>query len=102
MQPQLPRKIKVGEKWYSVEVVEAMAERGRMAYVSYQQKKITVARTSNVNGRQYKPHEVDTSFWHELVHAILDDMRHPLRRNEIFVDRFSSRLAKAIRSARMS
>ena len=37
---QLPKKIRVGNKWYSVEVVEAMVEKGYMGKVYYPEQKI--------------------------------------------------------------
>ena len=42
-----------------------------------------------------------STFWHELTHAILDNMnRTELNNDENFVEEFSTRLAKAIQSAR--
>lgn len=51
--------------------------------------------------RKIKRSEVAISetFWHEITHAILHDMEHPLWRNEMFVKGFSKRLNQAIRSA---
>ncbi len=40
------------------------------------------------------------TFWHELTHAILHDMKHPLAPNEEFVEKFSKRLNDAIHSAK--
>lgn len=40
------------------------------------------------------------TFWHELTHAILHDMRHPLHTNERFVTEFSDRLHRAVQTAR--
>lgn len=95
----IPRKIRVGDKWYSVEVVEAMRERRRAAYVHYGNRKITVARTSNISGKMFAPREMNEAFWHELTHAILEDMHHPLRGSERFVTEFAKRLSQAIESA---
>ncbi len=39
------------------------------------------------------------TFWHELTHAILFEMKHPYYRNEMFVARFASHLTQAIESA---
>lgn len=88
---QLPHKIRVGRRWYSVEIVEAMIDRcyGR---IHYDRNLIRVHKRTK-NGM------ADT-FWHETVHAILHDMDHPLYRNERFVTAFADRLSKTIRSAR--
>ena len=98
---KLPKKIKVGDKWYSVEVVEAMREKGLMGKVYYPEQKIQIGRNSNRTGRRFKRSDVDDTFWHELVHAILDDMGcKNLNRNERFVSGFAKRLNKAIETAR--
>jgi len=39
------------------------------------------------------------TFWHELTHAILYEMGHPLRKDEDFVTKFSGLLNTAILSA---
>lgn len=97
----IPRKIKVGDKWYSVEVVEAMQEHGHMGEVNYPKQKIKVSTKSNVTRRKYSKDTVHDTFWHELIHAILHDMgRHRLNNDEEFVHGVSSRLYKAISTAR--
>jgi hypothetical protein len=39
------------------------------------------------------------TFWHEVTHAILHDMDHPLWDDEKFVQQFSKRLVGVIKSA---
>lgn len=98
---KLPRKVRVGDKWYSVEVVEAMREKGHMGMVYYPEKKIRIGLTSNKTGNPYKAEQVNDTFWHEMVHAILEDMgRHSLNRNEVFVTGFANRLTRAIETAK--
>ena len=70
------------------------------AVLDYEDKKIEVATHSNTSGRRFDPDEVNATFWHELVHAILHDMGSPLYHNEAFVAKFSRRLSQAIRTAR--
>jgi hypothetical protein len=95
----IPRKIKVGEKWYSIEVVEAMQEHGMLGEVNYPAQKIKVSTTHNK--RKLAKDDVQDTFWHELIHAILYDMgRYKLTKDEVFVTGLSSRLHKAIASAR--
>jgi len=101
MVEQIPRKIKIGMKWYSVEIVEAMLDKGHMGNISYPEQKIKIGIKSNVTGRKYKKEEISETFWHELVHAILVDMgEYKLNKREDFVDEFAKRLSKAIQSAR--
>lgn len=95
----LPRKIKVGERWYSVEVVEMLEEKRAAARVNYVDKHLVIGRANR--SRQFTPGELNEAFWHELTHAILDDMGSRLSHNEQFVTGFSRRLARAVLSARM-
>ena len=98
---QLPKKIRVGNKWYSVEVVEAMVEKGYMGKVYYPEQKIKIGLTSTQTGKKFKSADVHDTFWHEVVHAILEDMGYEtLNRNERFVTGFAKRLNKAIETAR--
>ena len=96
----LPKKLKVGENWYSVDVAETMKERMFMGEVHYGKRTITLARKS-YHGIPLKLSALHETFWHELTHAILESMgRTQLNNDENFVEEFSSRLAKAIQSAR--
>ena len=101
VRPQLPRKIKVGKKMYTIDIVESMLERGHMAAVYYADKQIKIGTSSNVTGKKFSADDIHDSFWHELVHAILFDMdEYTLNRNEKFVTEFATKLADAIKSAR--
>jgi len=96
----LPKRIKIGDRWYSVDVAESMHERGIAGEVHYAKRTITVARRS-YHGVPLKLSALHETFWHELVHAILESMNETeLNNNESFVEEFSARLAKAIQSAR--
>jgi hypothetical protein len=100
---QIPKKIRVGNKWYSVEIVEAMAEKGYMGKVYYPEQKIRIGLANTQTGQKFKQADVNDTFWHELVHAILDDMGYDtLNRNERFVTSFASRLSKAIETAKFN
>jgi hypothetical protein len=53
------------------------------------------------HGTPLKLSALQETFWHELTHAILESMDcTALNNDENFVEDFSSRLAKAIQSAR--
>jgi hypothetical protein len=96
----LPKKLKVGDRWYSVEIVETMQRRAQMGCVYYGTGEIEVAVKSNTTNKPYTKAEVSDTFWHELTHAILYDMGSSLYKDEKFVTRFANRLAKAINTAR--
>jgi hypothetical protein len=97
----IPKRIRVGHKEYSIEVVEAMLDKRLAGEVDYHQRLIQIGMRNGRTGRLFNPAFVHDTFWHELVHAILDDMdEDKLNRNEKFVVEFSKRLSKAIKSAR--
>ena len=97
----LPRRIRIGKKQYTIDIVETMLNRTDMARIFYDKQQIQIGKRSGMTGRRYGRREMHTSFWHELVHAILYDMdAHALNRNETFVTEFAKRLSKAIDSAR--
>jgi len=96
----IPRKIKVGDRWYSVEVVEAMEDKYAMGEVVFDKALINLKRKNTI-GKPYKQAEMRETFWHELVHAILVDMgEYKLNSKEAFVEQFAIRLSRAIQSAR--
>ena len=96
----LPKKIRIGDHWYSVDVAETMRERMFVGEVDYAKRTITLARKS-YHGIPLKLSALHETFWHELTHCILESMgQHELNDNEAFVEEFSHRLAKAIETAR--
>lgn len=98
---ELPRKIRVGKKMYTIDILETMLQHGDMARVHYDKNRIEIGQRSNRTGRKFGRKQINDSFWHELVHAILYDMEaHTLNKNERFVTEFAKRLSKAIDSAR--
>ena len=97
---KLPKKIRVGKRLYTVNQMKQLDTKGIMGEVDYELRRIDVATHSSLSGRRFKREDVMDTFWHELTHAILKDMNHPYEANEKFVANFSSRLNKAIQSAR--
>jgi hypothetical protein len=67
-------------------------------HINYESKTIEVARY--VHGKKVDAAERSDTFWHELTHAILRDMGSHLTYDERFVERFATRLNKAINSAK--
>ena len=98
---KLPTKIRVGRRWYSVEVVEAMLDKAVIGRVHYDNRRIQLGRTSNTTGKEFRPEQIADTFWHEVVHTILRDMgEHRLNSNEAFVTKFANRLTEAIQHAK--
>jgi hypothetical protein len=52
------------------------------------------------NGRYRTDRQISETFWHEVTHAILHDMDHPLWKDEKFVTAFSKRLNEVVHTAR--
>jgi hypothetical protein len=97
---EIPKKIKVGDNWYSVEVVEALEDKYAMGSIEFTKRAIQLNSRSQ-SGKRYTPTEVKETFWHELVHAILVDMgEYRLNNKEQFVEQFAIRLSRAVKSAR--
>lgn len=97
---RIPKQIKIGRKWYTVEVVKFSDKYGTMGNCDYNERTITVATHSTLTRQRYKSEDIDDTFWHEVVHCILKDMDNKLESNEKFVLAFANRLTKAINSAR--
>ena len=98
---RLPTRMRVGKKWYSVEVVEAMLHRRDMGRTFYPEQCIRLGKASNVTGRKFTKDELADTFWHEVTHAILHDMNHRLWNNEKFVTRFANRLNEIVNTAEL-
>ena len=90
----IPKKIVVGTREYSVEIVEAMLEKAEMGHINLTKQRIRIAEKSNVTGAAFTADQMLDTFFHEATHAILHDMGSRLYKNEKFVDGFSSRLTK--------
>jgi hypothetical protein len=97
---KLPITIRVGKHKYSVEVVEAMLRKRDAARIHYGTRRIEIGRMSNTTGKAFSDTQVLDSFWHEVTHAILEEMgRHTLNADERFVTEFANRLTKVIQTA---
>lgn len=98
MKIKLPKKIKIGKKWFTVEHVHEIKDEhtGKptiMGRINYRRQAMQIA-------HKYPVAEIRNTFWHEMTHGILEDMGHELCDNERFVTAFSNRLSDAIDSAK--
>ena len=96
---KIPRRITVGKKKYDVVVCDRGPVKGAMGGVSYDDKLITVGTRSWYSNKRFKQETVTDTFWHEVTHAILQDMGHKLEADEKFVTSFANRLTKVITKA---
>ena len=91
----LPKTINVGKSLYKINQPKALATGlGRIDFVK---KEIDV--TTHAGEYLLAAGERSDTFWHEMTHAILNDMGHDLACNEKFVTAFARRLNDAILSA---
>lgn len=51
--------------------------------------------------RKFTREELTDTFWHEVTHAILRDMDHPLWRSEKFVSAFARRMTEIVLTAEL-
>jgi hypothetical protein len=63
---------------------------------------VQVATHSSLRLRRRTPVQRAETFWHEVTHAILHDMEHPLWKNEQFVTQFSKRLNQVVQTAKLT
>ena len=94
----IPKKITVGKKTYTVTQVPKIDPHGMLGRVVYNDEIIWLA-THDAHGTRLHKKELYDSFWHELTHAVLHDMRHTLRDDEKFVTAFANRFSHAIDNA---
>lgn len=97
----IPKSLKINKRTFKVQLLRTMQRRGTMGQTDHTRRLISVATNSNLDGRSFKTEEISDTFWHELTHAILYEMDHPLWNNERFVSKFSSYLDEAIRTAKL-
>ena len=97
---KLPYQFTLGKSHYQLNTYRASATNRIMGctYFAAQAMTVTVSR----GGKPRKSQDIAETFWHEVTHAILHDMDHHLYTNERFVTDFSSRLSKAISSAKFA
>lgn len=97
----IPTSIKIGKTRYPIVQPFALIPPTHAGTVTYGHS-IRVAYNTARFGRLKPRSERQRSetFWHEVTHAILNDMNSPLESNEQFVTAFSQRLNDAIRSAK--
>lgn len=99
---QIPKKIMIGTKEYSVEIVEALLDKAEyvMSISNLKNQKVKVAQKSNKLGRDFTNEQISDTFWYEVTRAILNDMRSKLYDDNIFVTGFSERLNKVVLTAK--
>lgn len=94
---QLPTKLRIGKRNYVIKTYKTYHNTKGATYPSLG----VVHVATHQNARPRSKRAISETFWHEITHAILHDMQHPLWDNEVFVTQFSKRLSQAINTAKL-
>lgn len=97
----IPKSFELGQRTYTVQVLPTMSKRGVMGATYFESARILIGKRSKITGAAYKQEDVSDTFWHELTHAILNDMGSNLQRDEPFVTAFANRLNQAVSTAKL-
>ena len=97
---EIPKQIKVGRTEYAVHTPKHALFNRYYGGINYGGKHIYVSKHAPYTHKPVSKRVMAHTFWHELTHAILHDMKHPLECDEDFVEKFSKRLNDAIFSAK--
>lgn len=93
----IPRSFRIKRHTYAVRGGKARAfVRGK---TQHDEHRVWVY-THNKFGKPMTPEELRETFFHELTHAVLYEMRHPLWCDEQFVDEFARLFAQAIHTSK--
>jgi hypothetical protein len=77
---------------FEIKTVKQFKGKPYVGQVDYKKKLITVALYGGITGKKLTSYEVLQAYYHEVVHLILHDMKHPLNDDEKFVDSFAKRM----------
>jgi hypothetical protein len=98
---KIPKTVKVGKRTITVEEPKAiiLSNKTCKGIFDMESNMLCVAKQDSF-GFKYSKSERSETFWHELTHAILHDMKNDLTYDEKFVVAFSKRLDQAIKTAK--
>jgi len=98
---KIPKQVTIGKTKIKIDQPESLRVNKQACRGCFDRadNSIDVAK-QDVRGNKYDKDERSETFWHELTHAILHDMKCKLDYDEKFVTAFSQRLDQAIKTAR--
>jgi hypothetical protein len=98
---KIPKQVTIGKTKIKIDQPVSLMVRGTPCHGCFDRadNSIDVAK-QDVRGNRYDKDERSETFWHEITHAILHDMKNQLSYNEKFVTAFSQRLDQAIKTAK--
>ena len=95
----IPSEMQIGKKKYTVVKQETVGNGFYRGVVDVKEKLIRLG-AKDCSGANFYIEERYETLFHEMTHAILYEMKHPLWRDEKFVQRFAKHLTDAIVSAK--
>jgi hypothetical protein len=95
---QIPNSFKIKRKKY---IVKGGQPRSFLRGETHHDKRVIKVFDDDKFGMPFTEHERGETFIHELTHAVLFDMKHPLWNNEHFVTDFAKLFYEAIRTAKL-
>jgi hypothetical protein len=95
---QIPTSFKIKRKKY---IVKGGKPRSYLRGQTQHDERIIHVYENDKNGIPFLSHERGETFIHELTHAVLYDMNHPLWSDERFVEQFAKLLYEAIRTSKL-
>lgn len=99
MEAQVPTSIQLGGSTINIQIVDNPMETGNDAWVSMSDSRIRISKAKC--GLPCSNDYIESSYYHELVHAILSTMdKKELNENEEFVEGFGNLLHQAIKTAK--
>lgn len=87
---RIPKKFDLGARRYRVRVMPKMSVYGS----------VMPPRSLMLISKE-RPARMTRTFWHELMHAVLYDMNHPLTADEKFVEAVAVRLTQVVRTVEL-
>ena len=98
---KIPKQVTIGKTKIKIDQPVSLMVRGTPCHGCFDRadNSIDVAK-QDVRGNRYDKDERSETFWHEITHAILHDMKNQLSYNEKFVTALSQRLDQAIKTAK--
>ena len=97
---KIPKRIQVGNTEYATIMVNKAKRQDTLGTIDYTHGIIWLAKR-DAYGNKLDKAELADSFWHEMTHAVLHDMKHELCSDEKFVSAFANRLSLAVDSAKL-
>jgi hypothetical protein len=97
----IPYKFKLGRHQYRVSQPLTLPYK-HVGLVYFATREVFLAQYKSDGSARRSPRKRAETFWHEITHAILHDMEHPLWKNEQFVTQFSKRLNQVVQTAKLT